>query len=288
MTRGDTLQSARGGTLSSYVPDYVLRQLAADGPRQPPHAEPLAGAVLLADVRGFTRLTEQMAERGPEGVETLISAMNRYFGGMIDCIGDHGGEVVSFAGDAMLALWPVAADDDGPAAAVHAAARCAVVLGAQDADVAAGVDARLKVRLAISAGELSGLQVGGLGRRVYCFLMGRPLERVAEAISHAAAGEVAIDGGAWELLRGHAEGRPCPGGAQVISSVRGGRRFRRGPATAVTDVDEHMLEPFIAPSVLGHEEVAHGRWLAELRRLTVVFVELPDLVHGVGLDDIKS
>jgi predicted ATPase/class 3 adenylate cyclase len=288
MTRPETLQSADGGTLSSYLPDHLLRRLAADGPRQPPHAEPLAGAVLLADVRGFTRLSEQMAERGPDGVETLNTAMNRYFGGLIDCIGDHGGEVVSFAGDAMLALWPAPATGEGLASAVHAAARCGLVLGAQDADVAAGVEARLKVRLAIAAGELSGVQVGGMAGRIYCFLMGRPLERVAEAISHAAAGEVAIDAGGWELLRGHAEGRPCPGGARVVSSVRGGRRFRRVPAAAVAELDERVLEPFIPPSVLAHERVAHGRWLAELRRLTVIFVELPDLVHGVGLDDIQQ
>ena len=284
----EVLGSAPAMRLRSYVPEYVLRRLTAGGPAQPPHAEPLVGAVLLADVRGFTKLTEQMADRGPEGVETLNAAMNRYFGGMIDCVGDHGGEVISFAGDAMVALWPATAEEAQLSAAVHAATQCALLLGAQDAAVAAGIDARLKVRLAISAGELQGVQVGGVRRQIYCFLMGRPLERVAEAIVHANAGEVAIDAAGWELLlRGHAEGTLYPDGTHVVSSVGSGPRFRRASVATAVELDEHMLEPFIAPSVLAYEKVAHGTWLAELRRLTVVFIALPDLVHGVDLESIQ-
>ena len=66
-------QTLESGSLERYIPEHVLRRLAADGPPPPPFAEPLSGAVLLGDVRGFTRLTEQMAARGPDGVETLTA-----------------------------------------------------------------------------------------------------------------------------------------------------------------------------------------------------------------------
>ena len=205
-------------SLTSYVPPHVLRRLAADGPPRTPYSEPVAGAVLLGDVRGFTRLTERMAAHGPDGVETLTAAMNRYFGGMIDRIGDYGGEVVSFAGDALLALWP----DSGAGldAALEAAADCALVLAGQDADVAAGLDARLQVRMAVAAGELSGLQVGRPSRQVYSCLMGGPLERAAEAIEHAGAGEVAVDAAGWARLSAHADGHGHDDGAHVLTAMR--------------------------------------------------------------------
>ena len=73
-------------SLASFVPKHVQRQIAAAGAPSLPYAERVEGAVLLSDVRGFTQLTERMAERGPDGVETLTGALNRYFGGLIDRI----------------------------------------------------------------------------------------------------------------------------------------------------------------------------------------------------------
>src|SRR4051794_41641865 len=86
-----SLLERRHESLTSYLPPYVLRALGRGDVPEPPYSERLDGAVLLGDVRGFTRLTEQMAERGPDGVETLTVAMNRYFGGMIDLVGEYGG-----------------------------------------------------------------------------------------------------------------------------------------------------------------------------------------------------
>lgn len=55
---------------------------------------------------GFTAWTEQLAEQGPEGAETLTAVLNDYFGRVIDSIEESGGDLVKFAGDALLALWP--------------------------------------------------------------------------------------------------------------------------------------------------------------------------------------
>lgn len=43
------------------------------------HLLPHAAAVLIADVSGFTALTEALGGQGSTGVELLTKCMNRYF-----------------------------------------------------------------------------------------------------------------------------------------------------------------------------------------------------------------
>ena len=97
-------------TITSYVPTPIVRKLISD----PAHfasitqadAEHFPAAVLFADISGFTHLTERLTERGPAGAEEVSRLLNTYFGQLIDLISAHGGEVVKFAGDALLAIWP--------------------------------------------------------------------------------------------------------------------------------------------------------------------------------------
>lgn len=65
------------------------------------------GAVLTADVCGFTSLTERSAasKRGLETVEELMIAVNNYFNELIDTVHRHGGDVVQFAGDCMIVVF---------------------------------------------------------------------------------------------------------------------------------------------------------------------------------------
>src|SRR5437867_8848650 len=94
------------GALIPYLPEFVGRRLAA-------HPEPLSGAerertlaaVLFADISGFTALAEELGPRGPAGAEELTSRLNACFGQLISLVAEHGGDVVKFAGDALLALW---------------------------------------------------------------------------------------------------------------------------------------------------------------------------------------
>src|SRR5574339_1132243 len=66
--------------------------------------------VLFADISGFTLLTERLAEKGPLGVESLARILNEYFGQLIDIVYEYGGDVVKFAGDAVIAVWPIVSD----------------------------------------------------------------------------------------------------------------------------------------------------------------------------------
>src|SRR5215213_4783048 len=94
--------------LASYVPKLIQNRVVADPtPIESPVAENLQAAILFADISGFTILTERMVERGPTGVETLAHVLNEYFGQLIDIIHEYGGDVVKFAGDAVIAVWPI-------------------------------------------------------------------------------------------------------------------------------------------------------------------------------------
>ena len=100
--------------LNSYVP-IIIRQRLAKSPESLTAAEyqSVEAGVLLADISGFTRLTEELVRTGPRGVEKVSVALNDYFGRWINIISEYGGDVLKFAGDAILAIWPVAARTGG-------------------------------------------------------------------------------------------------------------------------------------------------------------------------------
>src|SRR5262245_29478565 len=93
--------------LVSYLPPAVARAIHTH-PHAPvaPRAERFPATVLLADVSGFTSLTEKLAARGPGGAEELTLLLNRYFSRMIGLLEAEGGEVVQFSGDALTAVFP--------------------------------------------------------------------------------------------------------------------------------------------------------------------------------------
>ncbi len=152
-------------TLSSYVPRILASRLAHDPTLgTEPSTDHFPAAVFFADISGFTTLADRLAEHGPAGAEELTDHLNAYFGQLVDLITAHGGDVLKFAGDALLALWPASAES--LQGAVQRAAQCGLAAQAtlHAYEVAAGV--RLSLRIGIAAGEVQVLLVGGVaGRR---------------------------------------------------------------------------------------------------------------------------
>src|SRR5438270_8414989 len=115
-------------TLTSYLPALILRRYAANpAPIRAPELDRITAAVLFADISGFTRLTERLAQRGPAGAEQLTVLLNDYFEKLVTLITDHGGDVIKFAGDALLAVWkPVSGED--LTTLTHRAAQCGLAV----------------------------------------------------------------------------------------------------------------------------------------------------------------
>jgi adenylate cyclase len=109
---------AARATLSAALEAYLGRRSAARvlaGPLQRDIGETIQAALLFADLRGFTAISES---NPPSAV---ISALNAWFDRIAGPVHAFGGEVLKFIGDGMLAIFPVV--EGTPRAACDAALR---------------------------------------------------------------------------------------------------------------------------------------------------------------------
>ena len=82
-----------------------IRNLANVSKTLSPSMEDVQAAIMIADVKGFTRLTEILSKKGTAGVELLTNCMNNYFTRVIDLINSYDGDVIKFAGDSMIVAF---------------------------------------------------------------------------------------------------------------------------------------------------------------------------------------
>jgi adenylate cyclase len=68
------------------------------------HAEEMQAAIWLSDLRGFTALSDRLP------AETVVEILNQYFDCQVPVIRKHGGEILKFMGDGLLAVFPIAKD----------------------------------------------------------------------------------------------------------------------------------------------------------------------------------
>jgi predicted ATPase/class 3 adenylate cyclase len=278
--------------VSTYVPDIVLRR-ALTSPNWPPPQRQASfrAALLFADISGFTPMSESLAELGKEGAEELNRVLGDYFSNMIDLVRDHGGQVVKFGGDAIACLFAGGKDEGSD---LLRACACALAMQGQMTEFRAvetrGGVFRLRMKIGISAGSVRLIDLGDEEMGQEYVLAGRPLDRMAAAEHHAAAGEVIIDGGSlpqgdatWHGLEIGAD-VPQPGFRKLVAlrqapELLGGA----GPDLEVLDAEAvertlARLVPYLPPTV--YEQIVAGQrgFVGEHRRVVSLFTNF------VGLD----
>ena len=307
MTRSNVSQ------LSAYVPALILKRLeAGSGIITEPLAEHFQSITLFADITGFTALSDRLALQGPAGVEELTRVLNECFGRLVDIVHDNGGDVVKFAGDALLALWPVEdleavdlrmtrlcqslgrqlADQeqsrrlvvDATLAAVNCAHEIQVMM--RDLDVGGGVV--LSLRIAVGVGEMMSLHLGGQRGRFEFTYTGEPLLQVARASKSCDPGEIVLSPEAWSLVSDR-----CTGQARALGNMclevappPGERHPLRLPV--LEDDAESALNAFVPGAVRFKVSAGQHGFLGELRRVTVLFINLPDINTNVVLEKAQE
>jgi adenylate cyclase len=89
--------------LDTYVGNRAGERILAGQIRRG-HAETMQAAIWLSDLRGFTALSDRLAP------EIVVDILNQYFDCQVPAIRQHGGEILKFMGDGLLAVFPIAKD----------------------------------------------------------------------------------------------------------------------------------------------------------------------------------
>lgn len=120
-------------TFSETVTSPLLAYNAVEGNMRPSMTI-FHGSVVIADVTGFTKLTENLSKKGTSGVELLTKCINSFFSKVIDLVLQFEGDVIKFAGDSLIiAFYPndaelAVSEDEGLTEATLRGLQCACQL----------------------------------------------------------------------------------------------------------------------------------------------------------------
>ncbi len=268
------LDSDSWSTVVSYLPSILLDTFRHQPERPTPWIDPLKGTLLLADISGFTPMSERLAEAGKEGAEWLTNIINQYFHGMLDIAGKYGGSNIKFAGDALLVLY----QGDN-----HACRAVITALAMQRATrkLTAFHVGQHRIRLSMSVGIHSGVfwsATAGLpGKRMQHFILGSEASCVAEIQGTAKSGEILITDTTRGMLGELCQVEPRSNAYRVL-------RISKRAAIPVVIKGEAVLPPPSASELLAYlpppiatalrsSEQAKGIE-GEHRKVTIAFINL--------------
>jgi class 3 adenylate cyclase len=280
-------------TLTNFVPRYLLDLSPTPGE---PHGELLEGSFIFADVTGFTALTGELSKRGTEGREEMNRLMRALFAALLDPLLASGGDLLIFAGDAVLACFPARPGGQDARWATRTALRLVeAIVSFADFETPYG-----RFSLTMSVGVERGkafAAVVGTRRRMELLVSGGPVQGATRAEGEAEPGQVVAGPGVSPFLR--PEEFNLRG--NVVEGIRGGelsdyepvppaRRRRRISAIfsrRVPDLIEHLrqaltqveaLTPFIPPDLFA--QIARGEDIRQHPPVAIQFVNI------LGIEDM--
>jgi len=173
------------------------------------------GVILLADVSGYTALAETICEEQGDqrGVEVVVTKfLNKYFTRLVELVYEYGGDVVKFAGDAVLCIWKpqvpksVLLQTDLKLRSVQikqifelyaqAATLCAIraATGLKETTIVGDhKELALTLHCGLASGKISIFSVGGENCKKEILLTGAPVLGAGDASSLAKSGTVVLE-----------------------------------------------------------------------------------------------
>jgi adenylate cyclase len=177
------LRRTAGNLIDTYVGHQTGERILAGKIRRG-YVEAIRAAVWLSDMRGFTALSE----RSPP--QAVIERLNVYFGCQVPAILEHGGEVLKFMGDGLLAIFPIESGQDA-GSVCRRALDCAWAFRARIAALPQQADGHaIRFAVALHVGEVMYGNIGGGNRLDFTCIgpavnLAARLEKVAAKLGEA-------------------------------------------------------------------------------------------------------
>ena len=153
--------------------------------------------ILFADIRQFTRMSEQMSP------EEIVHMLNTYLSVMIDRVLENGGMVNKFAGDNIMAVWnaPQAQKEHARLAAKAAWESQQAIVEMQTRDASLP---RVQFGIGINTGEVLAGNVGSSGRTEYT-VIGDAVNLASRICSATPGTEVWLGPETYRQIKEHVE-----------------------------------------------------------------------------------
>lgn len=250
------------------------------------------GAVLFADVSGFTRLTEAMTQGlgARRGAEELTKQLNRVYDVLIAQIENYGGSVMTFSGDAVLCFFRDEehgeSENDSPALK---AVGCAMALqeAMQQFKAVAmpeGTTTALAIKVTVASGSVRRFVVGDPQIRQVDIAAGSAVVRTATAEHLAHPGETLVDVPTAEALGEGievSEWRTDESTGERFAVVRAlATNVVPAPLAPTPPLSDEMLKPWLHAAVYERARAEGDVFLTELRPVVALFARF----RGIAFD----
>ena len=279
--------TAAADILACYLP-ADRRDAMSRGEDLPSHA---AGSALVADVSGFTPLTEALVARHGvrRGAEQLTLQLNRVYDALIGEVDRFGGSVIGFSGDAITCWFdaetPPGAELEGAASRAVTCADAMRVAMRRFASVqGAGEAVGLGVKVGVATGAARRVRVGDPGVQLHDVVAGATTFRMAACERAAGVGEVVVDEStvdAAPLVCSNLTWRVSEAGVRV--AVLGPPTVRSDPVPShggVPSVEE--LRRWVHRDVAERILLGQGEFVTELRQTVALFIGFEGIDYDGG------
>ena len=154
----EQIKEVFGRFVNPKTAEHIIEQYVKEDSKVVMRGEKRHVVILMADLRDFTKLSEKMAP------DALLSLLNQYFSLMVDAIHEEEGVVDKFMGDAVMALFGLAAQKEPELAAVRCALRMRQKLSELNIQLQKEGTSTLTNGIGIHAGEVIAGYLGSEAR----------------------------------------------------------------------------------------------------------------------------
>lgn len=263
-----------GELAASFIPSLLRREFGLN-PRRNMGSERIGeyAALLWVDICEFSPMANRLMQDRLRGVERLSHILQDHYEQLLTTISLFGGEPISFAGDSVLAAWPCSAEHLPEATKIASA--CAQAILAEKA-VYDDLGKPLVFHLIVAAGTCQLFELGGINGQWTFTLLGEAMSDLRLTARNRAPNEVLLSKNALVKLGSVIRSRAVAHeSAILVDLVQVIQPFIGQPPPLLPETFE-SLKAYIPPSVAIRLDQERLKWIAELRPVTIVFVQLLD------------
>ncbi|XP_016285424.1 adenylate cyclase type 10 isoform X8 [Monodelphis domestica] len=180
--------------IAAHLPDLIV---FGDFTSERPSMDYFDGVLMFVDISGFTAMTEKFstAMYMDRGAEQLVEILNNHISAIVEKVLIYGGDILKFAGDALLALWKV--ERNQLKNFITVVVKCSLEIHGvfENQESEEGLDIRVKIGL--SAGHIKKLVFGD--EKSYFLVVGQAVEDVRFAQNMAQMNEIILSPNCWQL-----------------------------------------------------------------------------------------